>query len=269
MHLHCWRTPLNNPSVIVVTGGASGMGKAYALKHASESQLVAVVDQDKAQLQSLKEQRPEIQTYHCDVANNQQLVDTFASLVTELGQISRLVHCPAIMPTAYLASEDPEIVNRVMNINYGGTVNTVSAVLPSMLKQDYGEIIIFGSSGGYALVPECGAYCVSKAATNTYAEILIEENRASRVHIMLVCPPLVDTPLLQQPAATSNPQILIDSKQHKRFVSPQFIVDEIDKALSRGTRILRPGMEAKIMYILRRISPGLVWRLMRYANKST
>ena len=52
-------------------------------------------------------------------------------------------------------------------------------------------------------MPDCGAYCATKAATNAYMEILAEENRATAVQFMLVCPPLVNTPLLEQAMATA------------------------------------------------------------------
>ena len=70
-----------------------------------------------------------------------------------------------------------------MAVNYGGTVNAVQAVLPAMARRRAGELILFGSTGGSVLVPDCGAYCASKAATNVYAEMLIEEMRGSGCHV--------------------------------------------------------------------------------------
>jgi len=136
-----------------------------------------------------------------------------------------------------------------------------------MAQRDAGELIIFGSTGGSVLVPECGAYCASKAATNLYTEMLIEETRGSGVHVMLVCPALVDTPLLQQAVATSNPKVIADSIAKSRFADPELIIDEVEKALRKRTKILMPGAEAKAVMWLRRMSPGLLWRIVRLANR--
>jgi short-subunit dehydrogenase len=136
-----------------------------------------------------------------------------------------------------------------------------------MAQRDAGELIIFGSTGGSVLVPECGAYCASKAATNLYTEMLIEETRGSGVRVMLVCPALVDTPLLQQAVATSNPKVIADSIAKSRFADPELIIDEVEKALRKRTKILMPGAEAKAVMWLRRMSPGLLWRIVRLANR--
>jgi short-subunit dehydrogenase len=171
------------------------------------------------------------------------------------------------MPTSKLAEQDTREIRGVMAINYGGTVNAVQAVLPGMAQRDAGELIIFGSTGGSVLVPDCGAYCASKAATNLYTEMLIEETRGSGVRVMLVCPALVDTPLLQQAVATSNPKVIADSIAKNRFADPELIIDEVEKALRKRTEILMPGAEAKAVMWLRRMSPGLLWRIVRLANR--
>jgi short-subunit dehydrogenase len=171
------------------------------------------------------------------------------------------------MPTSQLGDQETRDIQQVMAVNYGGTVNAVQAVLPAMVRRRGGELIIFGSTGGSVLVPDCGAYCASKAATNVYGEMLIEELRGSGVRVMLVCPPLVDTPLLQQAVATSNPKIISDSIAKNRFADPEFIIDEVEKALAKRTEILIPGAEAKAVMWLRRMSPGFLWRVVRLANR--
>ena len=84
---------------------------------------------------------------------------------------------------------------------------------------------------------------------------------------MLVCPPLVDTPLLEQAVATSNPKVISDSIAKNRFAVPDFIIDEVVKALAKRTVILIPGAEAKAVMWLRRMSPALLWKIIRQANR--
>jgi hypothetical protein len=78
---------------------------------------------------------------------------------------------------------------------------------------------------------------------------------------------LVDTPLLQQAVATSNPKIISDSIAKNRFADPEFIIDEVEKALTKRTEILVPGAEAKAVMWLRRMSPRLLWKIVRAANR--
>lgn len=107
----------------------------------------------------------------------------------------------------------------------------------------------------------------SKAAVNCFAEVLIEENRGSGEHIMLVCPSLVDTPLLQQAIASSNPKAIRESIVNKRFASPDFIIDKVEQGLRRRTEILLPGAEAKLLARLRRFAPGMLWKIIHWSNR--
>ncbi len=253
--------------VALITGGASGMGRVFSLRMAHQGFRVAVVDMNEALMAELSAQSEQITCYSCDVSDCARLEDTIRMVEGDLGAIDRLVTCAAVMPTSRLAEQRTREIHSLMRINYGGTVNATQAVLPKMLERNCGEIVIFGSTGGSVLVPECGAYCASKAATNAYAEILMQENRETNLHIMLVCPPLVDTPLLEQATRSSNPKNIQYSIKNKRFVSPEFVINEVEKGLAKRKAILLPGMEAKIVMGLRRLSPALLWKIIRLSNR--
>jgi short-subunit dehydrogenase len=234
---------------------------------AAQGVRVAVVDRDREALTAVASESSNVHPVRCDVSSSEELGAALAEVESKLGVVDRMVTCAAIMPTSQLGDQETRDIQQVMAVNYGGTVNAVQAVLPAMVRRRGGELIIFGSTGGSVLVPDCGAYCASKAATNVYGEMLIEELRGSGVRVMLVCPPLVDTPLLQQAVATSNPKIISDSIAKNRFADPEFIIDEVEKALAKRTEILIPGAEAKAVMWLRRMSPGFLWRVVRLANR--
>jgi short-subunit dehydrogenase len=207
-----------------------------------------------------------IHPFQCDVTDLKQVRDTIAHIEDTLGSIDRLTHCAAIMPTAPILEQDAELINKMMSINFGGTVNLVKTVLPLMRQRGYGQLVIFGSIAGSVLGPELGGYNATKAATNAFAEVLIHENRGSGVHILLVCPPMVKTPLIEQAMGTKN---IAESLEKNRMADPKFIVDEIDKALAKGAtkEILLPGAEAKILMLLRRFFPNLLWKIIKASMK--
>lgn len=97
-------------------------------------------------------------------------------------------------------------------------------------------------------------------------EILAEENRTTAVQFMLVCPPLVNTPLLEQAMATAQPKTVSYSIEKQRYMTPDDIVDAVEKGLKNNVTILWPGMEAKILQWLRRFSPRLMWKIMHAAS---
>lgn len=256
------------PKVAVVTGGASGMGRVYALRMAQSGVSVAVLDSAVEALKPLAGMASNIHCYPCDVTDLAQVQQVFEDVHQKLEPVDRLIHCAAIMPAGKLATHPVKSIQRLMTVNYGGTVNVASTALQAMQSGNCGEIIIFGSLGGHVPIPECGAYCASKSAVNTFTEILIEENRGSGVHIMLVCPSLVDTPLLEQATDTGNPPMVSYSISHKRFATPEAIIDAVEAGLGKKKTMLYPGTEAKILAWLRRFSPGLVWKVLHASNRS-
>lgn len=249
---------------VVVTGGASGIGRAFVERMSKQAWRVCVVDLNESALADLASD--EVTTFLCDVANLEQVRATIGEIVLRFGHIDRLIHCAAIMPAGKLATMAAETTNLLMRVNYGGTVNVVQTVVQDMIARNSGELIVFGSSGGAVLVPDCGAYCASKAAINAYMEILAEENRQSAVQFMLVCPPLVNTPLLEQAMATAQPKILSYSLEHQRYMTPDDIVDAVEIGLKKQVKILWPNLEAKILQWIRRFSPRLLWKIIHSAS---
>ena len=149
-----------------------------------------------------------------------------------------------------------------MRVNYDGTVNLVYATLPAMIARGRGDLIVFSSVAAHALAPSLGAYCATKAAVNAFVEVLINENAASDVRIHLTCPPLVDTPLLQQAFDTTPPRWLQKGLDRKIAARPEDVVDAIERAIERGQTISYPGTMAKGLYGMRRLAPGLLWKLL-------
>jgi NAD(P)-dependent dehydrogenase (short-subunit alcohol dehydrogenase family) len=249
---------------VLVTGGASGIGRAFVERMCRQGWQVCALDSNASALVEIA--GDDIDTFCCDVTDRAAVEATIKEVVARFGPVDRLVHCAAIMPAGKLAGMSAQTTNHLMTVNYGGMVNVVQTILPYMLARNSGELIVFGSSGGSVPVPDCGAYCASKAATNLYMEILAEENRASAVQFMLVCPPLVNTPLLQQAMATGQPKMLSYSLEQERYMTPESVVDAVEKGLEKNVTILWPGVEAKILHRLRRFFPRLLWKILHAAN---
>ena len=253
--------------VAVVTGGGSGMGQLMAKRLAAGGAKVAVLDMNEAGMQVTVSAAAGIEAYRCDVSDLTSVKSTLAAVRDSLGNIDLLVHCAAIMPTSPILEAPEGQTNKAMMINYGGTVNLIADVMPPMVKVGKGQIVIFGSIAGSVLASHLAAYCASKAATNAYVEILIEETRHTGVHVMLVCPPMVNTPLLKQAETGSNPKNIQMAKEKNRLASPEFIIDQVEKGLQKRTEILIPGGEAKTLVLLRRWTPRLLWKIIHLSMK--
>jgi NAD(P)-dependent dehydrogenase (short-subunit alcohol dehydrogenase family) len=250
----------NIAGVTLVTGGASGMGLLLAKKLAARGERIAVVDVNPIPEGEIAD----ASSFICDLSDQEATQRLVQEIADTLGAVTRLIHCAAIMPGGDLAEMEAAQINRVMAVNYMGTVNVTRAVLPDMLARNSGSITVIGSMAGSVFTHGLGAYCASKAATNTFVEVLQQENRHNNVHIMLVCPPMVNTPLVDQ-AVAGGPKSLGLAKSTNRMASPESIVDAILEGLAKESVTVRPG-EAGFMMWLRRFSPALLWWVMRKAN---
>ena len=162
------------------------------------------------------------------------------------------------MPLGLLTDQSPALALRIMAINYGGLVNITLAVLPGMLKRGRGDFISFSSMAGHLPMIYMGAYNASKSAVSTFTEVLYHENRDSGVRFLCVCPPIVATPLLRQAKDTVWPKLFDKGPA----IQPEAVLDGIEPALSKGQFWLIPGRGTYISYVLRRLFPNAMWKMM-------
>lgn len=252
--------------VALVTGGASGMGRIIALRLAGRGAQVAIFDVNAQGLEDTAAEHANIRPFSCDISSLEDVNAKVAEVAAELGPIDHVVHAAALMPGHKLMDHTHEGMARLFQINYFGTTYMARAVLPAMLERRSGRFIVFGSIAGHAMVPNMGAYCATKSAVNTYMEVLQNELRDSGVNIHLVCPPAVNTPLVDQTLATDSPGSIIEAKEKGRLADPEKIVDAIDKGVAKNKDIIYPG-EARLLQLWHTLLPRLWWKTVMQFEK--
>ncbi len=258
---------MSQPKVALVTGGASGMGRIMAKRLAAGGTKVAIFDLNEAGLAETVKFAPALITaYTCNVASEEEVKARVAEVVADLGPVDRLVHAAAIMPSRALVNHSAADVMKLTEIVYGGTLNLVNAVLHDMLRRDSGEIVVFGSIAGKAPVPKMGAYCAAKAAVNSYMEILTREVAHSSLKLHLICPPAVNTPLVDQALQQDSSLAIQQAKTTGRLADPEKIVDAIEKGMAKGKSIIYPG-EARFLGIWHELAPNLWWKAVMTFEK--
>jgi NAD(P)-dependent dehydrogenase (short-subunit alcohol dehydrogenase family) len=245
--------------VALVTGAASGMGRICAQRLAERGATVAVMDLNEHGLQETAEGFELIKPYRCDIGNLEDVQAQIQAIEATLGPVEYLVHAAALMPAHALADHSIEKVEFLFRVNFFGTVYMIKTLLPGMLERGSGRMILFGSIAGVALVPKMGVYCATKSAVNAYVECLQNEIRGSGVNVHLVCPPAVNTPLIDQTVETDTPGSINEARQSGRLADPAKIVDAIDRGVERGKDIIYPG-EAWWLMIWKTLFPRLWWR---------
>lgn len=182
-----------------ITGASSGLGRALALKMASEGWRVAASARSEDQLQAVAALASAfpggIEAFPLDVTDRDAVQATVARILEDFGPPDVVVlnagtHKPT--PAARLSTKD---FRQLVELNLMGTVHCLEAVLPRLRQRREGQIAIVASLAGYVGLPLAGAYGMTKAGLINLAESLEPELRAEGVTLQVVNPGFVKTPL--------------------------------------------------------------------------
>ncbi len=242
--------------VVLISGAGSGLGRLAARNMAATGAAVAALDVSEAGLAETAAGVDSIRPFTVDVTDASSVAGVVEQVEREMGPVGRVYAAAAIMPLGRLVDQETATIERVMDINYGGVVNLVKAALPEMLARGRGDMIVFASMSGWLPSIYMGAYNASKFAVVAFTEVLYHENRDAGVRFACVCPPPVNTPLLQQGRDTVWPKLLDDAPP----IEPQEVLDAIDRTLEDGSFWAFPGKGTKIGWRIRRFAPWLLWK---------
>lgn len=189
---------------IVVTGGASGMGRLVALKLARQGGRVVIWDIDAARLDQVVAElnatgQQTANGYLCDVSNRQHVSDTAARVRREVGPVSILVNSAGIVSGRSFLELSESQIERTMSVNTMALFWTAKAFLPEMVRSGSGHLVTIASAAGTIGVAGLADYCASKWAAVGLDEALRAElkQRAPGVKTTIVCPYFVDTGMFQ------------------------------------------------------------------------
>ncbi|NKY50137.1 SDR family NAD(P)-dependent oxidoreductase [Nocardia vermiculata] len=238
----------------VVTGAASGMGRMAAQRLAAGGYRVAALDINEMGLAETARRSPNTTTYTCDISDEQAVRTVIEKVRADLGPIDHLVHAAALCRVGSALTHDVAEMRKVMDVNYGGTVNICQAVVPEMKQSGGGTLVLFASVAGWLPSPGLAAYSSSKFAVVGYHDVLAQELAGTGVRVISVCPPIVETPLLDGIRA-DNASVVAGQKG----VTPEKVLDAVEQAVAdpKAPLFIFPG-PAKPMVLARRFMPNFL-----------
>jgi NAD(P)-dependent dehydrogenase (short-subunit alcohol dehydrogenase family) len=180
---------------IVVTGAASGLGRAVCMRLVELGAYVHGIDINKADLEAMRAVLSErFIPVICDVTNWEEVVKAFERLPT----VDVLVNSAGITGQTNLRSDetDPADVERVFRVNFFGSYHTSKAVIPKMVKRGYGRVLHIASIAGKEGNAGMLAYSASKAAVIGMTKVQGKEVAASGVTVNAVAPAVIQTPMV-------------------------------------------------------------------------
>ena len=247
--------------VFVVTGGGNGIGREVVRQLLANGARVAAVDlsedrldETRVMVQSLADR---LSTHVVNITDRDAVMALPEAVVAAHGQVDGVVNVAGIIqrfvPFAELSLEE---IERVMSVNFWGTVSMVQAFLPLLLSRPRASIVNVSSMGGFIPVPGQTVYGASKAAVKLFTEGLHSELRGTNVKVTVVFPGGVATSI------TANSGVHLPAvagatppKGAPLLTTPAEAASVIVKAIERGNYRVVIGKDAKAMDILTRLVP--------------
>lgn len=249
--------------VALVTGAASGMGRLAAQRLAGPGRTIAAVDLNTDGLERLAAEEPTVVPYECDITDNDAVVNLVDKVESEHGPIGRLCNIAGIGTGGAILDTPVETFHKVMDVNYFGMVHLCAASIPRMVERGGGEVVNFASLAGWLPAPGMASYNASKFAAVAYTEVLAREVESAGVKVLCVCPPQVDTPMLD--VFIDEGAVPAKTRTMKTTLKPADVVDGIEPALEAGDLFMFPGRGSTAMWRARRYAPNLTWKAVRRA----
>ena len=178
-----------------ITGASGAICGEIAKRLATVGVKVAATARASDRLDALAASNQRIKAYPADVLDHRALKNTVGRIEREGGPIDLALLGAGMYAPFDIRNIDLLGFHETMELNVGGVVNALAAVLPPMQARRSGHIAIMGSLFGYSGWPENGSYGASKAALINLAESLKLELEGDGIDVTLISPGFVDTPL--------------------------------------------------------------------------
>jgi NAD(P)-dependent dehydrogenase (short-subunit alcohol dehydrogenase family) len=274
-------------AVAIITGGASGIGKAIAEALAKRGCSVVVADLQiglaEELANTLASRGAKAKAAQVDVADFWSVKRVVDETRSSWGRLDFMFNNAAIAVAGELRDHTIEAWDRVIDVNLKGVVNGVQAAYPLMLEQGFGHIVNTASMQGLTTSPLSASYSTTKHAVVGLSKALRAEAWASGIRVSVLCPGVIRTPLLEggahgillQPndlprlAEAQRRRLSLQQFERLRPMDPSRFADKVLEQLARDRAIIIFPSWWRILWWIERISPSLGILLARKFFEAT
>lgn len=259
---------------IVVTGGGNGMGREMVLLLLSKGARVAAVDMREQFLtETVKlagNNASRLSTHVLDISNK-AAVDSFPQQVIAIhGHVDGLINNAGIIqPFVRVNDLDFDSIEKVMHVNFYGTLYMIKAFLPHLIKRPEAHIANISSMGGFLPVPGQSVYGASKAAVKLLTEALYAELLNTKVNVSIVFPGAIGTNISANSGVAVPNMPANDTKNANiPVLASNKAAEIIISGIEKNKLHIYVGKDSKFMNFLYRLFPGFATRFIAKKMKS-
>ena len=251
-----------NNKVVVVTGGTDGIGKALVIQLIEAGAKVATCGRNHDKLYQLQTAYPSanLHTVVADVSVENDCRHLIESTIKVFGGIDVLINNAGVSMRALLKDTTPDVIKKVMDINFYGTVYCTKYALDSIISRK-GTIVGVSSIAGYRGLPGRSGYSASKFAVQGWLEAVRTELMGDGVHVMWVCPGFT-TSNIRQAALNKEGQAHGETPMDEgKMMSSEDCARHILKAIQKKKRTLVLTFTGKRTVFMEKFFPKLADKL--------
>jgi 2-hydroxycyclohexanecarboxyl-CoA dehydrogenase len=216
--------------IAVVTGSASGIGKATAEALAEEGATVCIgdiaADKGEAVAAGIRAKGRKAEYFPLDLTDRDSIPKFAAAVLQRFGRVDILVNGAGWGKTVPFVDSDDAFWEKVINLNFIGPMRLTKALLPQMFERKYGRIVSVSSDAGRVGSLGETVYSGAKAGLIGFSKGLAREGARYNVTVNVVCPGPTDTPLLAA-VPEKYREAFIKAIPMRRFGQPAEVADAI------------------------------------------
>lgn len=250
--------------IAIVTGGASGIGRAVAEALGRRGATVIVADINAAHAsdvaRGIVEAAGKADSAAVDVSDAaavQKLVD---DAVTRHGRLDYMFNNAGVSMACEMRDTTLEDWDRIVRVNLHGVINGVQAAYAQMLRQGHGHIVNTGSIAGLAPFPLTVVYNTTKHAVVGLSTSLRSEAAGLGVKVSVVCPGFIDTPMKDRLTYRNLDREASMRALPFKLYSADACAADILRGVERNQAVILAPLHARLLWWLHRLAPGVfIW----------
>lgn len=260
-------TKLGNRPNAVITGGGSGLGRAFALAIARRGGHVMIADlnaERAAEAAELVAQAGGVASVQrCDVGDPEDVRALAEASVKALGRIDLLVNNAGIAVAGQIGDATLEDWERALRVNLWGVIYGCHAFVPTFRAQRSGHVLNVASAAGIATLPEMGPYNVGKAGVIALSETLEAELAAYDVGVSVLCPTFFPTNLMESFRGSDKDRAKAEAFFKRARATAESVADYALHGVEKGEFLLLPQTDAKLVWRGKRLAPSAYRAMLR------
>lgn len=252
--------------VVWVTGASSGIGAELCIQLAKAGAKVVLSSRKMNALEEVRSSLVDPDRHlsvPLDLENSENFGALAADVASRFGRIDMLFNNGGLSQRSTVLETELDVDRRIMEINYFGNIAITKAVLPYMVKQQAGHIVVISSIAGKFGFFLRSAYSASKHALHGFYESLMLEQEENNVRVTIACPGKINTNIsLNALTGDGGAHGVMDHNQ-ATGMSAEECVRILLKAAEKGEREVLIGNKEIKAVTLKRFLPALFWKIIR------